>query len=200
MTVSPFSHLRRLVDHALGAPRSATRDVRGILVVVNNTRPEIDTGQVFARLDEALGLIEATVPHHYRHLQRDFARILVERYPCRGAFMPADRTCLVELTFSVNTNFSAAQIAATILHEAMHARLHQLGFPLDMADRARQERFCRRAEVEFGLKVADGEVIVQRALAALASADTEVAPTIDWALAAQRIAQADGTTGDRDQG
>ena len=70
----------------------------------------------------------------------------------------ASRTtsCLVELTFAVNPDFSDAEVAATILHEAMHARLHNLGFPLEMADRARQERFCRRAEIEFGSLVPGG--------------------------------------------
>ena len=149
------------------------------------------TEDVLRRLDEALGLIERYAPHHFRRLGRDFSRILVQRYACRGAFFPADRTCMVELTFTVNRDFTPAQIAATILHEAMHARLHSLGFPLEMADRARQERFCRRAEIEFGLAVPDGAPIVGRAMATLEAPDEAVAPTIDPALAAQRVAQAD---------
>ncbi len=36
---------------------SRTRSVRGVLVDVVNTRPDVDTEQVFARLDEALGII-----------------------------------------------------------------------------------------------------------------------------------------------
>jgi hypothetical protein len=78
-----------------------------------------------------------------------------------------------------------------MLHEAMHARLHRLGFPLEMDDRARQERFCRRAEVEFGLKVPDGAAIIERAIGALQGADEEVAPLVDERLAAQRIAEVD---------
>ena len=116
---------------------------------------------------------------------------MVERYACRGAYFPDQRACMVELTFAVNRDFRPAQIAATILHEAMHARLHRLGFPLEMTDRARQERFCRRAEIEFGRAVPGGEPIVERALAALESSDEEVAPRIDPALAARRVAQVD---------
>lgn len=170
---------------------TTTATIRGLPVLVQNSRPDIATADVLRRLDESLGLIERYVPHHFRRLARDFSSILVQRYACRGAFIPDQGICLVELTFTVNPEFSPAQIAATILHEAMHARLHRLGFPLEMADRARQERFCRRAEIEFGRAVPGGAAIVERALAGLELRDDEVAPVIDPALAAQRVAQVD---------
>ena len=172
-------------------PALADHAVRGIRVVVNNTRPDIDTGDVLARLDRTLALIEHYVPHHFRHLKRDFAYMVVQRFACRGAYFHDERACLVELTFTVNPEFSDAEVAATILHEAMHARLHQLGFPLEMDDRARQERFCRRAEIEFGLLVPNGERVVQRAQWTTDQSDEDVAPVIDPDLAAQRIAEVD---------
>jgi hypothetical protein len=165
--------------------------VRGIPVVVNNTRPDIDTNDALARIDRTLALIQRYAPHHFRHLQRDFAYILVERFACRGAYFHEQKACLVELTFSVNPNFSDAEVGATILHEAMHARLHNLGFPLEMEDRARQERFCRRAEIEFGELVPGGDRVVERARLTLAQSDEDVAPVIDPYLAARRIAEAD---------
>jgi hypothetical protein len=170
---------------------TTTTTIRGLPVLVLNTRPDIATDDVLRRLDESLGLIERYVPHHFRRLARDFSRILVQRYACRGAYIPDQCTCLVELTFTVNPDFSAAQIAATILHEAMHARLHRLGFPLEMTDRARQERFCRRAEIEFGQAVPGGAPIVNRARESLVAPDDQVAPLIDPGLAAKRVAQAD---------
>lgn len=165
--------------------------LRGIPIVVRNTRPDIATDHVLRRLDQSLALIERHVPHHFRRLRRDFACILVQRYPCRGAYLPDQHACLVELTFTVNPSFSDAQIAATILHEAMHARLHRRGIPLERGSRARQERFCRRAEIEFGLAVPDGAAIVERAMAALEGPDEQVAPEIDPELAARRVAEAD---------
>ena len=165
--------------------------VRGIPVVVNNTRADIDTNNVVARLDRTLALIQRYVPHHFRHLKRDFAYILVERFACRGAYFHEQKACLVELTFSVNPTFSDAEVAATILHEAMHARLHNLGFPLEMEDRARQERFCRRAEIEFGELVPHGDRVIERARLTLAQSDEDVAPVIDPRLAARRIAEVD---------
>jgi len=178
----------------LGRPASPAlshHEVRGLPVVVNNTRPDIDTVDVLARLDRTLALIERYVPHHFRRLKRDFAYIVVQRFACRGAYFHEQRACLVELTFTVNPDFSDAEVAATILHEAMHARLHQLGFPLEMEDRARQERFCRRAEIEFGLLVPNGERVVERAAWTVDQSDEDVAPVIDPNLAAQRIAEVD---------
>ena len=179
--------MARRLERAL----TTSTTLRGIPVIVQNTRPDIATADVLRRLDESLGLIERYAAHHFRRLRRDFARIAVQRYACRGAYIPDQRTCLVELTFTVNRDFSASQVAATILHEAMHARLHRMGFLLGMADRARQERFCRRAEIEFGLAVPDGAPIVERAMATLQATDEEVAPDIDPTLAAHRVAQAD---------
>ena len=55
----------------------------------------------------------------------------------------------------------------------------------------REERLCRKAELELGLSVPDGEAVVERALATLTLDDVEVAPNVDWRVAAQRVAEAD---------
>ena len=185
--------LERLLNSLLGdrAVKNSAHEVLGIPVLVENTRPDIEARDIIARLETSLGLIQEYVPHHFRHLQRDFDHIVVKRFACRGAYFYRERACLVELTFSVNKEFSDAEVAATILHEAMHARLHALGFPLEMEDRARQERFCRRAEIEFGELVPNGQKIVERAQWSAALSDEEVAPEIDPELAAQRIAEVD---------
>ena len=195
------SLLRRLA-RALGAGDGAPGDaaaaerravvLHGLDVSIHNTRPDISTDDVVARLDAAFGLIARYTPHYWRHLRRDFAGVVVRREAYRGAYFPDTGLCLVELTFVVNRDFTPAQVAATVLHEGMHARLHRLGFPLDFADRPRQERFCRRAEVRFGRLVPGGEAVVARALGILAEAgDAEVAPRVDPALAAARVAAAD---------
>jgi len=183
--------LIRLLGKQKPDARVSRHLVRGIPVVVNNTRPDVHTSDAVARIDRTLALIQRYVPHHFRHLQRDFAYILVERFACRGAYFHEQKACLVELTFSVNPAFSDAEVGATILHEAMHARLHNLGFPLEMEDRARQERFCRRAEMEFGELVPGGDRVVERARLTLAQSDEHVAPVIDPRLAARRIAEVD---------
>lgn len=165
--------------------------VRGVAVVVENSRPDIPTARVLERLERALALIDRWTPHYGRHLRRDLAGIVVRRYPCRGAYLMDERLALVELTFAVHPGISETEIAATLLHEAMHARLHALGFPAEMSDRARQERFCRRAEIELGRLAPGGAAVVARAERALELEDAEVAPEIDWSLAARRMEEAD---------
>jgi hypothetical protein len=186
-----LASLLRLFAGKADPAAATTHEVLGIPVVVHNTRPDIDTKAVIARLERSLSLIELYVPHHFRHLRRDFAYIIVQRFACRGAYFHEQRACLVELTFCVNPDFTDAEVAATILHEAMHARLDALGFPLEMADRARQERFCRRAEIEFGALVPGGERVIERAQWSSDLSDEEVAPVIDPRVAAQRIAEVD---------
>ena len=176
---------------ATATPAVSELEVHGLPVVVVNSRSDIRTDDVLARLERSLALLQRYVPWHFRRLGRDFRRLLVIRYPCRGAYDPNDGSCIVELTFTVNPQHGDQEVAATILHEAMHARLHAAGLPLDFEDRARQERFCRKAEIEFGRLVPGGEVVLARAEATLAFDDEEVAPMIDWQLAERRIAQAD---------
>jgi hypothetical protein len=185
-----FSTLKTLLRRA-GAELPEDRVIRGLPVTLINTRPDIESAHVFERLDAALALIERYQPSHFRRMHRDFARIQVRRFPCRGAYFPETRLCLVELTFVVNPEFTPTQVAATILHEAMHARLDNAGVKYETTSAAKHERFCRRAEVEFGMLAPDGAPVVERALASLESADDEVAPVIDWDVAGHRVAEAD---------
>lgn len=168
--------------------------VRGIRVEVLNTRPDIDTAFVLARLDEALALVERHQPWRLAHLRRDLAGIRIVRYPCRGAYLPEQRVCITELTFLARAaEFSPAQVASSVLHEGMHARVHRMSRGRVTWDRAREERLCRRVELEFGesLPPALGAVVVARARASLELADEEVAPAIDWAEAGRRVRLAD---------
>jgi hypothetical protein len=162
--------------------------VRGFRVVVENTRPDIATPAVLARLDEALGLIEHHQPWRLSHLRRDLAEFWIVRYPCRGAYFPQSRRCMTELTFLARTDITAAPVAASILHEGMHARVHQMGVALESRDAAREERICRRAELDFGLSLPLelGAPVVERARASLELSDEDVAPEIDWAEAQRR--------------
>jgi hypothetical protein len=190
--------IRRLVDWLSGqltkpgeAPSAERRVVHGVPVRVVNTRPDIPTDQVINRLSAALDLIATYGPSRYRRLRKDFAGFVVQRFACRGAFFPASRECLVELTFTVNPRDGIPEIAASIVHEATHARVARMCGTLAPELHAREERLCRRAELELGLALPDGAVVVQRARASLTLGDREVAPDVDWAEAARRVADAD---------
>jgi hypothetical protein len=153
-----------------------------------NTRSEIDTAKLLPRLDAALHLIARYQPRVYRRLSRDIARFVVRRFVCRGGYFSKTRTCLVELTFLGSGKFTDAQIAASIVHEATHGRLHRLGLQMPGSG---EERLCRQAELRFGQALPDGAVVIARAEDAIAGPDDEVAPIIDWALARRRAEAAD---------
>ena len=183
-----LDRLANTVRTAIGATSQEIANVRGFRVVVENSRADIGTPVVLARLDEALGLIEAAQPWRLAHMRRDLRQFWIVRYPCRGAFLPETRTCMTELTFLARTDITAAPVASSILHEGVHARVHAMGVDPVSRDAAREERLCRRAELEFGYALPPdlGGPVIQRALESLELGDQEVAPAIDWTLAQRR--------------
>jgi hypothetical protein len=180
--------------HWLGS-RVGVHAVRGFTVVVENTRPDIRTADVLERLGESIDLIERHQPWRLRHLRRDLRQIRVVRYPCRGAYFPEHRACMVELTFLARRDIGPATVASTIVHEGMHARVHRMGVEEAGRDRAREERICRRSELEFGqaLPADVGAPVVERARASLQLEDQDVAPEIDWDEAMRRTRAVDGS-------
>ncbi|MEP7086633.1 MAG: hypothetical protein ABI884_04810 [Gemmatimonadota bacterium] len=173
------------------APAHVRRTVRGIDVVLENTRPDIADDDVFARMDEVLGMIERYAPAKLRRLRRDIAGIDVKRFACRGAFFGETRRVLTELTFIVNRDFSIAEIASSLLHEGVHARVAAAGVFRTQLSLAKEERLCRATELWWGQTVPGGGKVVERALATLELADRDVAPAVDWREAAARVAEVD---------
>jgi hypothetical protein len=183
-----FSRIRDALGGPAGSAQPRVYDVRGFAVVVDNTRPDIRTDDVLQRLEDALVLIERYQPWRLAHLRRDLSHFVVARFPCRGAFFPEQRACMTELTFLARTDITPAPVASSILHEGMHARVHAMGVDAATRDRAREERLCRRVELEFGLSLPTelGAPVIERAAASLELDDEGVAPTIDWAEAQRR--------------
>lgn len=140
------------------------------------------------RFDEAIQLIERYHAWRLRHLRRDVLAFRIVRFPSRGAFDAGNRAIITELTFLARRDISAAPVAASILHEGMHARIEARELSARSRDSAREERICRRVELSFGqsLPEALGMPVIERAAWALGLTDQEVAPTIDWAEARRR--------------
>lgn len=192
----------------LGAPGAVAREVvtvRGLRVIVENTRADISTPAVLERLDEALGLVAAYQPWRLAHLQRDVREIRVVRFACRGAYLLAERAVITELTFLARRDIPASVVASSIVHEGMHARVHaastRFGWARDgerwAAELPREERLCRRAELAFGqaLPEALGAPVIARAGELLGLADADVAPVIDWQVADARVRGVDRSAG-----
>jgi len=194
--------LRGWLDRVLGGererslePRPETRVIDGIPVHVLNTRDDVDTERVYRRAEAVIARVKQYQPWRLAHIRRDIAGIVVQRYACRAAFFGDSKLVMLELTFMANEQFSDSQVAASFVHEGMHARLDRLsekyGVTPFAAARARHERICRRAELDWGRAVPDGDPVVRRALESMALADEEVAPTIEWGEASRRIAAVD---------
>jgi len=180
---------------ALQGPQPETRMIQGIRVDVLNTREDVSTERVFRRAEAVIERVRQYQPWRLAHIRRDIAGIVVMRYACRAAYFPDQRVCMLELTFMANEQFSDSQVAASFVHEGMHARLDRLSAKYGVTPfaeaRARHERICRRAELDFGLAVPDGAPVVQRAVESMRLADEEVAPAIEWGEAERRIAEVD---------
>ena len=176
-------------------PQPESRVIDGIRVDVLNTREEIRTERVFRRAEAVIARVRQYQPWRLAHIRRDIAGIVVMRYACRAAYFPDQRLCMLELTFMANEQFSDSQVAASFVHEGMHARLDRLAAKYGVTPfaeaRARHERICRRAELDFGLAVPDGGPVVQRAAESMRLADEEVAPAIEWQEAGRRVADVD---------
>lgn len=189
-----LSRLVEQIREALGAkaaPQTIHRTVNGIDIALTNTRPEIASEDVFRRMGEVLALVEQYAPSTLRRLRHDLSGIEVRRFACRAAFFSESRRAMLELTFMVNPAFSIAEIASSLLHEGVHARVHTMGVVRTPEALAKEERLCRRTELWWGQTVPDGAPVVERALASLALPDQAVAPDIDWAEAARRVSEAD---------
>jgi hypothetical protein len=170
------------VDVASLGGNSEVHEVRGFRVLVENSRADISTSDVLTRLGDSLALIERYQPWRLCHLERDLKQFLIARFPCRGAYFPDERTCMTELTFLARRDISPATVASSIVHEGIHAWVDRMGVKREMRDRPKEERLCRRAELDFGRALPPelGRPVIERALGTLSLADAEVAPDIDW--------------------
>jgi hypothetical protein len=147
------------------------RRVRGVQVLITNPAGEWPDALLLEKITAALDLIATHQPQRLRRIQRDVARIWIRpQLGYRASFIRAERSCVLDVFFVAT--FQPGQIAASVVHEGMHARITAAGLKLPPA---REERACRRAELRFGRAIAD-QAVIDRAASALALSDQDVAP------------------------
>lgn len=185
--------LRDLLPAALrdryDASRSVRRDIDGVPVWFLNERDDIDDVHLASRFSDALALIGRHMPRNLRRLRHDVHCIWVKRWPNRGVFFHDTRIMVIDTTFVVNPTFTLAQVAATILHEGVHARVTAMRVDRRRSNIADEERMCRRAEIAFGEQAPGGAPVVARAREILGLSDDEVAPGIDITVAEAKLRQ-----------
>jgi tetratricopeptide (TPR) repeat protein len=128
------------------------------------------SGLALDRVVDALCLIKTHDPHRYSRLLRDLDRVWVRFLPgARGRYSIPLRACELNPRFVLDAASSAELIAATIVHEATHARLWDCGFGYEEAVRARVENVCVRSELAFAAKLPSGQAVRARAEQKLAA-------------------------------
>jgi hypothetical protein len=126
------------------------------------------------RVEEALRLIKTYDRIRYDRLMSDLDRVWVQDVPgALGNFEQSLRACVLDRRYVLAETSAPEVIAATIVHEATHARLHRRGIDYEEELRPRIERACLRRELAFAARLPDGEQVRTRAESALALCTTQ---------------------------
>jgi hypothetical protein len=145
---------------------AARRSIDGLWV---GTYSDENAEAALQRVAEALRLIQTYDRPRYNRLRRDLDRIWVrELTGSVASFNPTLRACQLDERFVLTEATDATILAATIVHEATHARLWNCGIGYEEEVRHRVEAICIRRELAFAGKVPDGRCARERAEAALA--------------------------------
>lgn len=169
---------RRVVDLL-----TERRERHGIALSLYIEAAPLDAKQLWPKLEAALDLIAQHSPIWLRRMRRMGNTVHVRRIPgTRARLVDNCRTILDPYLLA---NFLPAQIAASIIHEATHARLRWYGAQHGPVSLAREERVCRRAELRFGrvllaARVAGAEAVIDRAAGSLAAPDDHVGVVVNW--------------------
>ncbi len=136
---------------------STSRQVDGLWVGVSiDSEPE----PILERVEAALRLIKVYDRLRYDRLMRDFERVWVRPLPgALGNFNRALLACELDRAFVLAETSRPELIAATIVHEATHARLLRCGIGYEEELRPRVEAVCLRRELVFAAKLPNGEQV-----------------------------------------
>lgn len=142
---------------------SRSRNVDGLWVGSMEGEPWLG----LRRVEDALALIKRHDPLNYSRICRNLERIWVDILP--DAIAHYDRSlnaCVFDQRFVLAETTTLGSIAASIVHEATHARLERCGIKYEEKLRPRIEAVCVGRELAFANKLPDSaELQEQRAYA-----------------------------------
>ena len=143
------------------ARRTVTRgcDVRVWLSSERSAAPCV------AKVAAALELIEWHDPQRFRRMQKDLTSIFIAGgFSGYGCYVPELKMCALNQLYVEPEDFTAAEMAMVIIHEATHARLHQAGIRIDRALSARIEHRCFTEELSFAARLPDTPILAREVL------------------------------------
>lgn len=135
LTAGSF-HLLRLV--------SFRARVAGLEVVVG---ADIEPRGAVASISAALLELARADPLRMSRVRRFLRRVVVVDHVPGGLYEPVLDACLLGPKLVLSGD--RTRIAAVIVHESTHARLHHCGFRYDSASRQRQEMLCVAESARF---------------------------------------------------
>jgi len=135
---------------------STGRNINGLWV--GSMEGEPNAG--LRRVEDALALIKHHDPLNYSRIRRNLARILVNLLPDASAHYDRSlNACVFDERFVVAEAATLESIAATIVHEATHARLERCGIKYEERLRPRIEAICAGRELAFATKLPDSAAL-----------------------------------------
>ncbi len=138
-----------------------------------------DKAAVFSKIADALNLISRHAPHRFAQIRRHVKRIWVFSVPPYLATWNSDlKTCTLDRTYVRSNKLTVEELAATIMHEATHARIESAGIPYREELRERIERLCFLSELSLAKRLPNGRVIEERVESVLKT------PTTYWSQGA----------------
>ncbi len=142
------------------------REAHGIQLVVPGSEAH-DTERFFHGITNALGLIQRTDPRRWRRVKKELRWVVLVNGG--GEYYHSGLQAYVVGVPTLRTR-SEADLAATIVHEATHGRLHRWGISDRPALRERIERLCVGEEIGFLKHLPGTEDLIEKRLCALKSA------------------------------
>ncbi len=141
---------------------STSRRVDGLWI---GTEGSSKSELVLSRVIDALCLVKMHDPHRFNRIRRDLDRVWVRfaHGAANARYNVSLRTCELNRRFVLDAASSPELIAATIVHEATHARLFHCGIGYEEELRARVEGVCVRRELAFAAKLPSEQAVRARA-------------------------------------
>jgi len=120
-----------------------------------------DQGEVIVRVQSALALIKAHDAKRYKRTIASFDRIWASYlFGAVGRYLPEERRCQLDSEFVLSSPIET--VASTIVHEATHARLINVGIPYTYENRHRVEKACIRQELVFAQRIPGADDLRRR--------------------------------------
>ena len=118
---------------------------------------------IYKRLDEALTLLRTSAPGRYERVRNSLKGFAIFGInPINANYDPATAVCRLGERFMLASDTTTAAVACTIVHEATHGRLFQLGIPYDEPVRYRVELACIKASMLTAQRLPGAEAEVER--------------------------------------